>query len=117
MTFHKFNYLNTCGALLIELRYRKRNYTVSEAATQLQCFKQIGSDQSYRLTIWGRMVVFQTRAICGTRTEEKLIILQCVDKVCNWVSVFVCVLSTFKTLLSTPFSAYCLLSDCTSNAS
>lgn len=75
MTFHKLNCLNTCDDILIELRCRERNYTVSEAATQLQCFKQIGSDQSHRLTIWGRMVVFQTRAICGTRTEEKLIVL------------------------------------------
>ena len=89
MTFHKFNCLNTCDDILIERRYRRRNYTASEAAMQLQCFKQIASDQSYRLTIWGRMVVFQTRAICGTRTEEKVIVS--VQFECVWVSVFVCV--------------------------
>lgn len=71
ITFHKFNCLNTCDDILIELRYRKRNYAVSEAAMQLQCFKQIGSDQSYHLTIWGRMILFQTEAICEARTEEK----------------------------------------------
>lgn len=65
---------------------------------QLQCFKQIGSDQSYRLTIWGRMILFQTEAICGARTEGKLIVLVqtvgvrsvCVC-VCMWISTLMCV--------------------------
>lgn len=59
--------LNTCEDVLIELRYREGGITVSEAAVQLRRLKQIGGDQSRRLTIWGRMVVIQTRAICESR--------------------------------------------------
>lgn len=43
---------------------------------QLQCFKHIGCDQSYCLTIWGRMVVFQTEAICEARTEGLIVLVQ-----------------------------------------
>lgn len=55
---------------------------------QLQSFKQIGSDQSYRLTIWGRMVVFQTRAISGTRAEKELIIV--LQSVWTCVHLYLC---------------------------
>lgn len=107
------NCLNACDDILAELRYRRKNYFVSEAATQLQSFKQIGSHQSHRRTIWGRIVVFQTRAVSGTRTEEILIILllaMWIQSIC----AFVYVLDFFK-LFSTPFCMPLFLSDTTSN--
>lgn len=42
-------------------------------------FKQTDSDQSYHFTIWGRTALFQTGAICGTRTEEQIIFSYVMD--------------------------------------
>lgn len=80
---------------------------------QLQCFKHIGCDQSYCLTIWGRMVVFQRGAICEARTEGLIVLVQSgAVEVCVCVCVFgafklMCV-SIFDILYFLPAFVFCL---------